>query len=167
MSFTLLNSDPDSVLAEWDIESAVQSESKPSLHAYRYLFIFSRESRFLELPGERKTVLSNQEVQEIGCKFFREVLSKGNETCFKKLGVELQRSTIQGNKKILVERNQDFHETEGLGNQDNFYCIYACLLLNTFLTLPSTAEYLDPFLLKVPHLDITVDSQVLNYALCF
>ena len=26
MSFTLLNSDPDSVLAEWDIETAVQSK---------------------------------------------------------------------------------------------------------------------------------------------
>ena len=31
VSFTLVNSDPDSVLAEWDIESAVKSEQKPSI----------------------------------------------------------------------------------------------------------------------------------------
>jgi len=34
VSFTLLNSDPDLVLAEWDIESAVQSESNAYTSAY-------------------------------------------------------------------------------------------------------------------------------------
>ena len=32
VSFTLVNSDPDSVLAEWDIESAVKREQKPSIY---------------------------------------------------------------------------------------------------------------------------------------
>ena len=32
VSFTLVNSDPDSVLAEWDIEPAVKSKQKPNYH---------------------------------------------------------------------------------------------------------------------------------------
>ena len=32
VSFTLVNSDPDSVLAEWDIESAVKREQKHSVY---------------------------------------------------------------------------------------------------------------------------------------
>lgn len=33
VSFTLVNSDPDAVLAEWDIQSAVKSEQKPSINS--------------------------------------------------------------------------------------------------------------------------------------